>query len=61
VGFGISQPEHVKAVINSGADGAIVGSAFVNIIQRNRGNIPRMLEKVEQYTLKLKDATKKHA
>ena len=61
VGFGISQSEHVKAVINSGADGAIVGSAFVNIIQRNRGNIPRMLEKVEQYTLKLKDATKKHA
>jgi tryptophan synthase alpha chain len=61
VGFGISQPEHVKAVINSGADGAIVGSAFVNIIQRNRENIPRMLEKVEQYTLKLKDATKKHA
>jgi len=61
VGFGISQPKHVKAVISCGADGAIVGSAFVNIIQRNRGNIPRMLEKVEHYARELKEATKRHA
>ncbi len=31
-GFGISQPEHVSAVIQSGADGAIVGSALVRIV-----------------------------
>ncbi len=59
VGFGISKPEHVKAIINSGAEGAIVGSAFVNIIQRNRGNIQRMIQKVEHYTRSLKDATKR--
>jgi tryptophan synthase alpha chain len=58
VGFGISQPEHVKAVIKSGADGAIVGSAFVDIIRKNQGNIHRTLEKIEQYTRKLKEATK---
>ena len=32
VGFGISKPEHVKDVINSGSDGAIVASAIINII-----------------------------
>jgi len=58
VGFGISKPEHVKIVIGSGADGAIVGSAFVNIIQKNQGKIPKMLEEIEQYAHELKEATK---
>lgn len=32
VGFGISKKEHVKAVIDAGASGVVVGSAFVNIV-----------------------------
>lgn len=32
VGFGISKKEHAEQVIKAGADGVIVGSAFVNII-----------------------------
>ena len=32
VGFGISSPEHVKKVSNWGADGVIIGSAFVKRI-----------------------------
>ena len=36
VGFGISKPEHVKRIIAAGADAAIVGSAFINIIQQNK-------------------------
>ena len=32
VGFGISKPEHVKNVIKSGSDGAIVASAIIDII-----------------------------
>ena len=32
VGFGISSPEHVKRVIRWGADGVIIGSAFVKRI-----------------------------
>ncbi|NOZ59786.1 MAG: tryptophan synthase subunit alpha [Euryarchaeota archaeon] len=33
VGFGISKPEHVRAVIEAGASGAVVGSAFVKIVE----------------------------
>ncbi|MFQ5888217.1 MAG: tryptophan synthase subunit alpha [Candidatus Hydrothermarchaeales archaeon] len=32
VGFGISKKEHVRAIIGAGAQGAVVGSAFVSII-----------------------------
>jgi tryptophan synthase alpha chain len=60
VGFGISKPEHVKAIIKSGADGAIVGSAFVDIVQKNQRNIPKMLKEIKQYTRELKEATKQH-
>lgn len=37
VGFGISRPEHV-AQAGSLADAAVVGSAFVHLIERNRDN-----------------------
>ena len=57
VGFGISKPEHVKAVINAGADGAIVGSAIVNLIEKNAGNKSRMLEKIGYYLKSMKKAT----
>jgi tryptophan synthase alpha chain len=56
VGFGISKPEHVKTVINAGADAAIVGSAFINIIEKNS---PKMLSNIEATTRELKAATKK--
>ncbi|MDO4791297.1 MAG: tryptophan synthase subunit alpha [Buchananella hordeovulneris] len=32
LGFGISQPEHVRAAISAGADGVICGSAIVRLI-----------------------------
>ena len=56
VGFGISKPEHVKQIIAAGADAAIVGSAFINIIQKNN---PPMLKELESTANKLKTATKK--
>ncbi len=55
VGFGISKPEHVKRVIDAGADAAIVGSAFINIIEKNTKD---MLEELEQTAAALKAATK---
>jgi tryptophan synthase alpha chain len=46
VGFGISTPEHVRAVRAAGADAAIVGSALVAIIEanvKNRTKLPAFL------------------
>lgn len=35
LGFGISTPEHVRAALAAGADGAITGSATVAIVERH--------------------------
>lgn len=35
VGFGVSKPEHAKQLKDAGADGVIVGSALVDIIEKN--------------------------
>ncbi len=59
VGFGISKPQHVKTIIENGADGAIVGSALVKIIEKNRGNADKMLRKIEEKARELKRATVK--
>jgi tryptophan synthase alpha chain len=48
VGFGISKPEHVKKVIAAGADAAIVGSAFINIIQKSSSTMLRELQTAAQ-------------
>ena len=58
MGFGISKPEHVKMLIKNGADGAIVGSSFVRIIE-NKYNKDDMIKTITNYTKKLKKATKK--
>ncbi|MDR2700483.1 MAG: tryptophan synthase subunit alpha [Nitrososphaerota archaeon] len=56
VGFGISQPEHVQKVIKAGADAAIVGSAFINIVQKNINNTTVMLKELETTAKVLKKA-----
>jgi tryptophan synthase alpha chain len=32
VGFGVSRPEHVRAIVRAGADGVIVASALVDAL-----------------------------
>lgn len=59
VGFGVSKPEHAKSIIEAGADGVIVGSAFINIIQKHHNDVGRMLEELEIAARKLKNATKR--
>lgn len=52
LGFGISRPEHVRAV-NEVADAAVVGSALVNVIAEH-GQSPALLDEVERYVRWLK-------
>jgi tryptophan synthase alpha chain len=59
VGFGISTAEHVEQVVKSGADGVIVGSAFVNIVEENIEDVSSMKFELESAARKLKDATLK--
>ena len=58
VGFGISKPGHVKEVLGSGADGVIVGSAFIRIIAENLDNKEKILHDLEEFAKKLKDSTR---
>ena len=57
VGFGISKPEHVQNVINSGADGAIVASAILDLITENLQDKEVMLDKISSFCHELKTAT----
>lgn len=45
VGFGISTPGHVTAVLQAGGDGAIVGSVIVEVVAKNGGrkDLPRLV------------------
>ena len=47
LGFGISRPEHVRA-IGECADAAVVGSALVKVIAEH-GQAPGLLDEVERY------------
>ena len=61
VGFGLSKPEHLRTVIDCGAEGAIVGSAFVKIIESNLDNSIRMMGQISLFAKELKNATIKRA
>ena len=54
VGFGISKREHVKAVFDAGADGAIVGSAIVKIIEDNLDDKGKMISEIGKFVKSLK-------
>ncbi|HEY7569988.1 MAG TPA: tryptophan synthase subunit alpha [Nitrososphaeraceae archaeon] len=55
IGFGISKPEHVKIMSNSGADAVVVASSIINMITEstNRGSL---VNEIREYTKSLKAA-----
>ncbi len=59
LGFGISNPEQVKHAIESGAAGAISGSATVNIIAEHLDDTPAMLKALGTFVSEMKAATSK--
>ncbi len=56
IGFGISKPRHVREVLKLGADAAIVGSAFVDLIARHKDNKRKMLNELDRFVRSLKAA-----
>ena len=58
VGFGVSKPKHVRRLIIAGADGVIVGSAFINLIKTHQENIDVLLKELQAAASELKKATK---
>ena len=60
-GFGISRPEHVSALMRSGADGAIVGSALVRLVNENLGDPEGTEEALKRKTMDLKAATRRNS
>ena len=57
VGFGISQPKHVHDLVRAGADGVIVGSAFVKIVGENSRNLAKASAKLARLARSLKKGT----
>ena len=58
-GFGISTPQQVKEAIQAGASGAIAGSATVKIIAENQSNPTLLRQKLTQFVITMKTATKR--
>jgi tryptophan synthase alpha chain len=56
VGFGISKPEHVREVCEY-ADGAVVGSVLVDLIDRKAGS-QDLLDEVHNLVSALKAGTR---
>jgi tryptophan synthase alpha chain len=56
LGFGISTPDHAKICARAGSDGVIVGSAIVDIIEKDLGNPDTMITNLKAYVELMKKA-----
>jgi len=56
VGFGISKAEHAAAVASAGADGVIIGSKIVGLIEENLGNKEKTLSEISSFIRTIKIA-----
>jgi tryptophan synthase alpha chain len=56
VGFGISEPAHAAAVAAAGADGVIIGSKIVKLIEDNLQDKKKMLAEVSNFIGNVKSA-----
>ena len=54
VGFGISKAEHAAAVVAAGADGVIIGSKIVALIERNLNNKEKTLAEISSFISEVK-------
>jgi len=56
VGFGISKPSHAAKIAQGGADGVIIGSRIVSLIEENLGNKEKMLAEVSAFLVDVRTA-----
>jgi tryptophan synthase alpha chain len=56
VGFGISKPEHAAAVASAGADGVIIGSKIVSLVEDNLDNKEKMHAEISAFLSDVKNA-----
>lgn len=56
VGFGISKAEHAVAVAQAGADGVIIGSKIVGLIEDNLDDKEKMLAEISSFLREVKGA-----
>ena len=56
VGFGISKAEHAASVASAGADGVIIGSKIVSLIENNLENKQKMLAEISAFISDVKSA-----
>lgn len=56
LGFGIATETHARQTVAAGADGVIVGSAIVEIIERNAGDVEGIERELSEYIARMKAA-----
>lgn len=56
VGFGVSKPDHAAELARAGADGVIVGSAIVKIIENNLENPDQCQRELKSYIESMRNA-----
>ena len=56
VGFGISKAEHAATVAKAGADGVIIGSKIVGLIENNLNDSKKMLADISTFLSEVKKA-----
>ncbi len=49
VGFGISRPGHAAALRKAGADGIIVGSALVGLVEEHAQDLEKMTREIQMF------------
>lgn len=59
VGFGVSKPEHAVELARAGADGVIIGSRIVKIIEENLNDKKSIPAKVKTFLKQIKEAIEK--
>ncbi|HIJ67561.1 MAG TPA: tryptophan synthase subunit alpha [Planctomycetes bacterium] len=54
VGFGVSSPQHAKAIAAAGADGVIIGSRIVKMIEDNLNDKQKMQSEISVFITQVK-------